>query len=139
MEGDKLVAYTVENQRLMTLAPAQPSPFEGTTWTLKLIYNGREWRPVVLVSTVTAQFEGDQMSGSGGCNTYQATVARAGETLTISNVASTEQTCSDPAGVMDQETTYLSMLSSVTGYQAAGHALALLDADGQAILMFGAE
>ena len=79
------------------------------------------------------------MSGSGGCNTYQATVTRDGETLTISNLTATEKSCTDPAGVMDQETDYFSMLSSVAGYQAAGHALALVDADGQAILLFGAE
>jgi heat shock protein HslJ len=139
MEGNKLLAYTVENQQLLTLVPAQPSPFEGTTWDLKLIYTGKEWRPVIPLSTVTAQFEGDQMSGSGGCNTYKATVTREDEALTISNLSSAEKACTDPVGVMDQETKYLSMLSSVTGYQAAGHALALVDADGQAILLFGAE
>jgi heat shock protein HslJ len=139
MEGDKLVAYTVEDQRLLTLVPAQPTPFEGTTWDLKFIYNGKEWQPVIPGSTVTAQFEGDQISGSAGCNNYHATATREGETLTIGDVASTRKACADPEGVMDQETTVLSMLPSVTGYQAAGYALALLDADGQAILMFGAQ
>ena len=139
MEGDKLLAYTVENQRMLTLVPAQPSPFEGTVWELKFIYNGKEWQPVIPGTTVTAQFEGDQMSGSAGCNDYQATVTIEGETMTIGDVASTRKVCADPEGVMDQETILVSMLSSVTGYRAAGHALALLNADGQAILLFGAE
>jgi len=139
IEGDKLVAYTVEDQRMLTLVPAQPAPFEGTTWDLKFIYNGKEWQPVIPGTTVTAQVEGDQMSGSAGCNNYQTTVAIEGETLTIGTVVSTRKACAEPEGVMDQETLYVSTLSSVTGYQAAGYALALLDADGQAILVFGAQ
>jgi heat shock protein HslJ len=139
MEGDKLLAYTVEDQQLLTLVPAQPTPFEGTTWDLKLVYNGEELQPVIPESTVTAQFEGDQMSGSAGCNNYNATVTIEGETLTISNLSYTEKACADPEGIMDQETMYVTMLSSVTGLRVAGHTLALLDADGQAVLMFGAE
>ena len=139
MEGDKLAAYTVENQRMLTLVPAQPVPLEGTTWDLKFIYNGKEWQPVIPGSTVTAQFDGDQLSGSAGCNSYNATVTIEGETMTISDAASTRKACADPEGVMDQETLYLSTLSSVTGYQGAGYALSLVDADGQAILVFGAE
>jgi heat shock protein HslJ len=139
MEGDKLVAYTVEDQRMLTFVPAQPVPFEGTTWELKFIYDGKRWQPVIPGTTVTAQFEGDQMSGSAGCNNYNAAVAIEGDTMTIGDAASTRKACTDPEGVMDQETTFLSMLPSVAGYTAAGHALALLDADGQAILLFGAE
>jgi heat shock protein HslJ len=139
MEGDKLAAYTVENQRLMTLVPSQPAPFEGTTWSLKLIYDDRRWQPVIPLSSVTAQFEAGQMSGSAGCNTYTATTAGEGERLMVSNVTATEKACADPTGVMDQETAYLSALSSVTEYRAVGHALALLNGNGEAVLMFGAE
>jgi len=139
IEGDKLVVYTVENQRMVTFVPAQPAPFEGTIWDLKFIYNGKEWQLVIPGSPVTAQFEGDQVSGLAGCNTYQAAVTIEGETMTIGDVASTRKACAEPEGVMDQETMILSMLPSVAGYATAGHALALLDVDGQAILMFGAQ
>jgi len=139
MEGDKLVAYTVENQRMLTLVPAQPTPFAGTIWDLKFIYNGEEWQPVIPGTTATAQFEGDQMSGSAGCNSYNATVTIEHDRLTIGDVATTRKACADPGGVMDQETMFLSMLPSVTGYRAVGYALALVDADDQAILVFGAQ
>jgi heat shock protein HslJ len=139
IEGDKLMAYTVEDQLLVTFVPLQPVPVEGTTWILKFIYNGKEWQPAIPGSPVTAQFEGDQMSGLAGCNTYQAAVTIEGETMTIGEAASTRKACAEPEGVMDQETMLLSMLPSVAGYATAGHALALLDADGQAILMFGVE
>jgi heat shock protein HslJ len=137
-EGDRLMAYTVEDQRLLTLAPAQPVSFEGTTWDLKFVYDDDEWLSLISGSTITAQFEDDQMSGSAGCNSYNATVSKEGETLTISNVASTRKACAEPEGIMEQESLYLSKLSSVKGLKTVGDALALLDADGQAILVLGA-
>ncbi|MCB0181966.1 MAG: META domain-containing protein [Anaerolineae bacterium] len=138
MEDGKLAAYTVEDQRLLTFKPAETVPFEGTTWELKLGWSGERWTPVVPLSTVTAQFEGDQMSGSGGCNNYSASIEKEGEQLTIGTVTGTEMACTDPDGVMEQETAYFSQLSSVAGYTVAGGSLALLDANGEAILLFGA-
>ena len=77
------------------------------------------------------------MSGSGGCNSYSAPLEREGDQLTIGPVTGTEKACSDPDGVMDQEGAYFSQLSSVTGYNVAGGTLALLDANDEAILLFG--
>jgi len=137
IEDDKLIGYAVENQRLLTFKPVEDVPFEGTTWELKLGWDGNLWTPVIPLSSVTAQFEGDQMSGSGGCNSYSAPLKREGDQLTIGPVVGTEKACADPKGVMDQESAYFSQLSSVAGYTLAGGALALLDANGEAILLFG--
>ncbi len=139
MEGDQLVGYTVENQRLLTFNPSRLAPFEGTTWELKLMFDGKELVPLISGSLVTAQFEDDQMSGSAGCNNYTATIELDGDKLTIGPAASTQMACADPEGAMDQEIEYLTKLSSVAGFGQVGGALALLDADGQVILMFGAQ
>jgi len=136
MEGDKLVGYTVENQRLLTFKPAEHIPFEGTTWDLKLGWYNDNWVPVIALSTVTARFEGDQMTGLGGCNNYNASIEKEGEQLTIGPVTRTEMACSDPDGVMTQEDAYFSGLSSVAGYKVTGGTLALLDANGEAIMLF---
>ena len=137
MEDDKLVAYTVDDQPLLTFIPAESVPLEGTTWELKLTWDGDRWVPVIPLSSVTAQFEGDQISGTGGCNSYGAAIEREDNQLTIDTVEATEQACSDPNGVMDQESVYFSQLSSVVGYTVVGGTLALLNADGEAILLFG--
>ena len=135
--GDKLIAATAQNQRLLTFAPAKPTPFEATNWALKLVFDGKQWASLIPETTITAQFEGDQMSGSSGCNSYNAAIEKEGGKLTISEVASTEIACSEPDGLMDQESAYLAMLQSVAGYQQVGGVLALLNVDGQAILLFG--
>ena len=111
---------------------------EDTTWEFKLGWNnnGNIWVPVIPLSTITARFEGDQMSGSGGCNTYNASIEREGEQLTIGPVTRTEMACSDPDGVMTQEDAYFAGLSSVAGYKVTGGTLALLDANGEAIGLF---
>jgi heat shock protein HslJ len=139
MEGDKLLAYTVENQRLLTFSPAKPVPFETTTWTLKLFKQEETWIPVILGSEVTAQFEGEQVSGSAGCNSYSATVAQEGTKLTLTSITATAMACTEPEGLMAQEQIYLSALDTVAGYQHVGVSLALLNSDGQPVLLFGAQ
>jgi heat shock protein HslJ len=139
MEGDKLLAFTVENQRLLTFSPAEPMPFETTTWVLKLFDQDGTWMPVILGSEVTAQFEGEQVSGSAGCNSYSGTVATEGAKLTISEVTATAMACPEPEGLMAQEEIYLSALGTVTGYQQAGVTLALLNSEGQPVLLFGGQ
>jgi heat shock protein HslJ len=139
MEGDKLVAYTVDNQRLLTFSPAKPLPFETTTWMLKLFEQDGVWVPAVLGSEVTAQFEGEQVSGSAGCNSYSATVAKEGTKLTISEVNATAMACAEPDGLMAQEEIYLSALQTVAGYQQVGATLALLNSEGQPVLLFAGQ
>ena len=138
MEGEKLVGYTGGDQRLLTFVPAQLAPFDETTWNLKLMREGKDLVSIISGSTVTAQFQGDQMSGSGGCNTYNATVNVSGDTLTISDAASTEMACSEPERVLEQETKYLAALQSVAKYTLAGQTLILLDNNDQVVLLFGA-
>ncbi|HXV98376.1 MAG TPA: META domain-containing protein [Anaerolineae bacterium] len=138
-EGDKLIAYTVENQRLLTFIPAKPMPFENTTWTLKLFKQEENWIPVVLGSEVTAQFEGEQLSGSAGCNDYSATVDQEGTKLTLTSITASAETCTEPEGLMAQEEIYLAALETVAGYQQVGVSLALLNGAGQPVLLFGAQ
>ncbi|MFN2125856.1 MAG: META domain-containing protein [Candidatus Promineifilaceae bacterium] len=136
-EDNHMVGYTAQNQALLSLLPAQPVPFEGTTWEMKLNWDGEQWVPVLPLSTVTAQFEGDQVTGSGGCNSYSASVESDGNQLTIGPVAATRMACAEPVDIMQQEDAYFTQLASVASYSVAGSTLALLDANGEPILLFG--
>ena len=136
-EDNRMVGYTAENQALLSLLPTPPAPFEGTTWELKFGWDGESWVPVLPLTTVTAQFEGDQVTGSGGCNSYSASIESDGNQLTIGPAAATRMACSDPEDIMQQEDAYFSQLASVAGYTVAGGTLILLDANGEPILLFG--
>jgi len=139
LEGEKLVGYTVQNQRMFTLVPAEPVPFEGTSWTLRFFVDGTIGMPLIIDTAITAQFEGDQMSGSAGCNTYTATVAREGETFTISDLTVTDQTCTEPEGIMEQEARFLADLALVANHRHIGNTLQMGDSPEQPSLLFGAD
>ncbi len=135
----KLLGYTDENQRLLTMVPAEPVPLQGTVWELKLTQNGDEWFPVVPDSQVTLVAEDDKISGSGGCNEYSATIVRSGDTVSIEDLTATEQSCPEPVGLMDQENAYFASLQSAVGYIELAGAIALIDAEGNPTLIFGVE
>lgn len=138
MEGENLVMYTVEDQRMLTMSPAAAAPFEGTTWELHFVWDESFWAPTLAESKPTAIFQGEQLSGSGGCNSYSATVAMTDNRMTIGPAAATMMACTEPEGVMDQEAAYFAGLEAVAGYEQLGNLLLLLNDEGYAIMAFGA-
>ncbi|HMN28791.1 MAG TPA: META domain-containing protein, partial [Caldilineaceae bacterium] len=139
IEEGKLVGYTVQNQRMLTLSPAEPVPFDATLWTLRFFIQGTLGAPLIGGTAITAQFAGDQVSGSAGCNTYTATVVHDGDKLSFSDVKATEKTCSEPEGIMDQEAKFLADLASVATNVHLGGTLQMADSSGQPILLFGTD
>ncbi len=57
------------------------------------------------------------MSGSAGCNSYVATF---GNNLGVQTSLNAHQNCNKPAGIMDQEGTYMNMLARAYGYWQTG-------------------
>jgi heat shock protein HslJ len=136
--------YNILNQRL-TLTYNQGAgvlvytsvnlPFEHTLWTLSLM-NGQ---PVTAESSITAVFtptdtpnEGN-VSGSSGCNQYNAGYTLDGNNITMQPAASTMMACETG---MDTEQAYLQMLQTSTSYQVAANTLTLTSPSGT--LTFGA-
>lgn len=68
-------------------------------------------------SEITAQFSGGQISGSTGCNTYNANIIPIADYFVFGPIGTTKMYCESPAGVMEQESVYLSSLQGVAGYQ----------------------
>ena len=156
LEGEQLIADTVDNQRLLTHNTATPVPVLGTEWGLAFwwVANSEQWAPVVPTSMTTITFgEGGEASGSGGCSDY--TVGYEGDlqiekvvestatyaelpTLTFEPVAAELESCTEPEGIMDQEQGYFTVLGSVAYYFKLGGFLMMLDAEGTPLLVFGA-
>lgn len=88
-------------------------------------------------STVTIQFDENQVSGSAGCNSYggQFNAGQDGS-LTFENVFNTEMACMEPEGVMEQETTYLQTLTQTASFTIADGQLELMNQAGETILVF---
>ena len=81
----------------------------------------------------TITFQGGTLTGQGPCNSYSATYALDGSTLTIGQVTSTQMACADLA----LETAYFAALSSATNWSIdASGDLVLADASGKEVLRF---
>ncbi|MGD2253300.1 MAG: META domain-containing protein [Anaerolineales bacterium] len=106
---------------------------DGTGWELTLL-NGEALVPD---TQITLRFEGGDLHGSAGCNTYGGgyTLAQDGS-LQVGPMAITEMYCMDPEGVMDQEYAYMQLLGSAAKASRDGDRLTLEDGAGASILVF---
>lgn len=87
--------------------------------------------------TVSLTFSPDgRIHGSAGCNTYFSTYTLDNGGLTFGPAGSTLMACAEG---MDQELAFLTALENVVGYQVESGVLSLVDANGNAILVFSAE
>ena len=91
---------------------------------------------VITGSQTTADFRADwKLSGSGGCNQYNAEyTTTASNGITITQPITTLMACAEP--VMQQETQYLSLLPQATKYEISGDQLTLFDKTGVKLLIY---
>jgi heat shock protein HslJ len=115
---------------------ATQSPIVGV-WDLSSYNNGKgAIQTVITGSQTTADFRADwKLSGSGGCNQYNAEyTTTASNGITITQPITTLMACAEP--VMQQETQYLSLLQQATKYEISGDQLTLFDKTGTKILIY---
>ena len=115
-----------------------PTPIllNGTSWTLTgYVLNGTP-QEVINGTTVTMDF-GDEtrITGSAGCNRYFASYEIRGTAITFGQAGSTLMYCTG-TGVMEQESTYLMLLSRAASLKAGNDSLTLADTQGRTILLF---
>jgi len=126
--GDIILSYMTQ----------KPISLTGTEWELISYNNGKEAVvSVVIGSEVTAMFtEENKMSGSGGCNNYNASYETEGKNMTVGPAMSTQMFCNEPEGVMDQEVQYLQVLDKVSQYVIEGNTLRLMDENGARLAIY---
>ena len=99
---------------------------DGTEWALASL-NGSS---PIGEANFTLVFSEGRVSGKSGCNSYFSDYTRDGESLSISVLGSTLMACIGPAGLMDQETEYQSVLANVDSFSVEGNQLRLETSDG---------
>ena len=120
--------FDADSTMLVELTPASTS-LDGTSWNVTNYNNGREAVVGVLADTeLTAVFEGDQISGSAGCNNYFGSFTADDGAISIGPLAATRRACFGE-GVMEQETEFLAALESAATYSMVGSRLEMRTAD----------
>ncbi len=109
----------------------QAESLAGTSWNVVNINNGRQAVVgIVSDSSLTMEFDTKgRVSGTSGCNRYNATYRAEGDTLHFSSVASTRMACPDQA-LTEQEQAFLRAMESVATLSFEGDRLDLRGADG---------
>ena len=117
---------------------SQSQDLAGTSWEVVNFNNGNQAIVGVITgTTLTAEFGKDgTLSGSGGCNNYSGPYTVDGDKIKIGPLASTMMACTDPDGVMEQETQYLAALQMAQTYQLEGNVLELRRSDQSLVAIF---
>jgi heat shock protein HslJ len=127
-----LVALLGAAVTLLVACGASPE-LAGSEWQLEEL----EGAPPLEGTSITLDFEGSRFSGSAGCNTYTGDYSLAGDrNLTIPEVARTLLDCDAPAGIMEQEASYIVALTSAVTYRTVDDRLEIRDEAGAARLLF---
>jgi heat shock protein HslJ len=111
---------------------AETLPLEGVQWILTAGIAVDGWETVA----PTAAFADGSVTGSTGCNRYNASYTVDGETLAIGAVASTRMACPPPADAVERD--FLLALEQVAGHRLEATELVLLDAEGAELLRYAA-
>ena len=137
IENEELHIINDAGQTVALFQASQPASLTGTTWTATNYNNGQE-AVVSLVAdtTITAIFAEDgSLNGSAGCNNYMTSYTLDGDTITIQPAASTRKLCPGE-GVMEQETQFLTALTTAATWRIDGETLELRTADGALVAGF---
>jgi heat shock protein HslJ len=116
---------------------AAPQTLTGVTWYLIAFNEGGSALSIKPGTQITAFFDAQgKVSGSAGCNQYTASYEATLNGLSIGAPATTKMSCSEPAGIMNQETLYLTTLQGASGYSISGNILTVSDSGKNAILTY---
>lgn len=140
MRDNSLQFRQVRINVIQPIAPPAPpivevDPLNGTNWTVVNFNNGQAAVVTKLDGTnMTLSFSGGRVTGSGGCNNFNADYFISGSSLTIGFPAATQLLCTDPDGIMAQEQQMLTALASATSFSINGNQLEIRSGDSLAIV-----
>ena len=118
----------------------QSSELAGTSWVVIGHNNGRGGVVSSIIGTeMTAAFGPDgTVSGSAGCNRYNAGYQLDGNGISIGLPAATRRFCGEPEGIMEQEQEYLTALGTAAIYRMTGDRMEMRTAQGSIVATFEA-
>ena len=110
-----------------------PEALEGVTWILTQFVAEDGSTEIVQVG-VNAEFDGSTISGTSGCNRYNASYEASGNEISFGPIAGTKMACPEPQ--MSVEARYLQLLESVATFEVEGRAMSMSDGEGTPVLQF---
>jgi heat shock protein HslJ len=114
--------------------PARPS-FVGT-WRVTGYFGGTPGAivPVIPNTVIMVTFNADGSLGGQACNSYGSSWTADGSSIKIAPVFATKMFCTEPPGVMPQESQYFAALQSAASWSVDAGQLVLADAQGRTVV-----
>ena len=116
--------------------PGAGGTIDGTSWRLTVQDVEGTETPVPQGIVITAVFADGGVTGSAGCNTYNATYTASGSNLTFGTAATTAMACDPAVNAFEQQ--YLANLAAAASYTATADALTVYESGGKQLLVFEA-
>jgi heat shock protein HslJ len=141
VKGETLTIFDQDGEVVLEFIAIEPASLVGTNWELTSYNNGKGGMQSTIIGTeITADFnEEGTMTGSAGCNNYNASYEATEDTINIGVAASTEMACMDPEGIMEQELQYLASLRNAAVYTIRDDRLEIRDENGSGVAYFTAK
>jgi heat shock protein HslJ len=138
LQSDQLILSDKDGNVVLTFTAQKASALSDSTWQAISYNNGNQAVVSIINGTeITAIFGSDgNLSGSAGCNNYNAAYTLVGNSITIGPAASTRKFCGEPAGLMEQETAYLKALEMAKTYEVSGSQLTLKGETGNIVIQY---
>jgi heat shock protein HslJ len=133
IEGDELVLVDQNSKELLRLR----EPSLVGSWTVTAFRQPNAVSSPIVGTELTATFGSDgKLTGSAGCNPYQASFTAEEGRIEITGISSGAKACTTPEGAMEQETEYLAALPLARSYQLDGQTLTLLTDEGTIVATY---
>ena len=134
--ADGTLAIANAKGAVLTYKAETPVSLTSGTWVMTGYNNGKQAVVSALPDVeVTAIFGADgQLSGSAGCNTYNAPYTVDGNKIKIGMAITTMMACEQP--IMDQESQYLAAIQTAAVYKIEGSKLELRNATGSLLASY---
>ncbi len=135
--ANKKILVLLAGEEIVATFVTDSQGLAGTSWDVINYNNGRQAVVGLLADTeISADFGEREITGNAGCNQYFAGYSVNGNAIDIGTPARTFRFCSEPAGVMDQETEFLIALESAATYSIEGDMLQMRTAEDElAVIM----
>lgn len=134
--GDSLTIQTENGELVFTQMPNVE--LDGTRWQLNSLADGSgNITRMPIDSDIFIIFDGDQVNGSGGCNSFSGEATIENPQMSFGNIAATLMACADE-DVNQREGEFFAALNNVSTYEIVGQTLTLYDADGATVATFTA-
>jgi len=123
---------------IIGLSAVSDDSLENEVWVASETYTGSGASQPLPGTVLTAIFDDGSLTGTSGCNSYFASYTLDGDAIGVGPIGSTRAFCSDPDGVMDQESDYLALLELANRYERDDDTLTLLQDDTALIVYYAA-